>query len=387
MLITPMPGSSREALRSALINVHETIVNLRGGGGPDALSRALAYLDWCHEAQRRLRNQVRPAELDYLVPPKSYEVVLSAAGSFGFGPSGERLINGLVSTQLDERVSVLQAALDDLTEQVKRFERHAELLVLDTNVYMEHPEKIEAWDLAGDLYLGFEDVHIIVPLVVVDELDKGKRQGTEKGYRAGYSVAYIDRITNEQGGVIRPKDFSVEEKARGTVTVEVLLDPPGHVRLPINDDEIVDRAVAVQALAGRPVRLVTYDTKMAMRGRHVGLRVHRLEQPEKEKEEEKQPRRRRGREAKGGDRDAEVEQIRDPAVRAARAGELINVRQQSIGHLSRIRREAMEEMVADGLNHSQIADQTGLARQRVGQLLAAPPADKTLAAEGQPAPE
>ncbi|PWR07363.1 hypothetical protein DKT69_34940 [Micromonospora sicca] len=382
MLITPLPGSSREALRSVLTQVHETVANLRSGGPPDALSRALAYLDWCHEAQRQLRHQVRPAELDYLVPLKSYEVVLSAAGSFGDQRVGARLIHGLVSTQLDERVSVLQAALDDLAEQVKRFERPGELLVLDTNVYMEHPEKIEAWDLAGDLYLGFEDVRIIVPLVVVDELDKGKRQGAERGYRAGYSVAYIDRITLEQGGVIRAQDFSVEEKARGMVTVEVLLDPPGHVRLPSNDDEIVDRAVAVP---GRPVRLVTYDTKMAMRGRHVGLRVHRLEQPEQE--EGKQPRRRRGREAKGGDRDAEVEQIRDPAERAVRAGELINVRQQSIGYLSRIRREAMDEMVADGLNHSQIADRTGLTRQRVGQLLAAPPADPTPAPEDQLAPE
>jgi hypothetical protein len=28
------------------------------------------------------------------------------------------------------------------------------------------------------------------------------------------------------------------------MTVEVLLDPPGHARLPINDDEIIDRALA-----------------------------------------------------------------------------------------------------------------------------------------------
>ncbi|MFF4880237.1 PIN domain-containing protein [Micromonospora sp. NPDC000668] len=383
MLITPLPGSSREVLRSALTNVHETVANLRSGGPPDALSRALAYLDWCHEAQRRLRNQVRPAELDYLVPPKSYEVVLSAAGSFGDQRAGDRLINGLVSTQMDERVSVLQAALDDLAEQVKRFERPGELLVLDTNVYMEHPEKIEAWDLASDLYLGFEDVRIIVPLVVVDELDKGKRQGAVRGYRAGYSVAYLDRITREQGGVIRAKDFSVEEKARGTVTIEVFLDPPGHVRLPDNDDEIVDRAIAVQALAGRPARLVTYDTGMAMRGRRVGLRVHRLEQPEKEEDGKQQPRRRRERESKGGARDAEVEGIRDSAERAVRAGELINVRHQSIGYLSRIRREAMDEMVAAGLNHSQIADRTGLTRQRVGQLLAAPPAEPILVPEDE----
>ncbi|OWV04716.1 hypothetical protein B5D80_19690 [Micromonospora wenchangensis] len=294
VLITPLPGGDREVLRSALADVHQQITNLQGNGPREALERALAYLDWCHEAQRRLRNQVRPAELEYLVPLKAYDVVLAAAGAFVTRPVGDRLINGLVSTQLDERVSVLKAALDDLAGQVKRFDRRGELLVLDTNIYMEHPEKIEDWDIAGDLYLGFEDVHIIVPLVVVDELDKGKRQHGERGYRAGYSVAYIDRITREEGGVIRGKDFSVEEKARGTLSVEVLLDPPGHVRLPDNDNEIVDRTVDVQALAGRPVRLVTYDTGMAMRGRYAGLKVHHLEQPKKEPPKQTRQRQRGG---------------------------------------------------------------------------------------------
>ncbi|MEU7802515.1 hypothetical protein AB0B10_24970 [Micromonospora arborensis] len=168
------------------------------------------------------------------------------------------------------------------------------------------------------------------------------------------------------------------------MSVEVLLDPPGHVRLASNDDEIVDRVVAVQALAGRPVRLVTYDTKMAMRARHVGLRVHRLEQPEGE---EKQPQQRRGRDAKGGDRFAEVKRIRDPAVRAVRVGELINARQDSIGYLSGIRREALEDLVGDGLNRSQIADRTGLTRQQVGQFLAEPSADATPPAEDLAASE
>ncbi|MBQ0905896.1 hypothetical protein [Micromonospora sp. U21] len=78
-----------------------------------------------------------------------------------------------------------------------------------------------------------------------------------------------------------------------------------------------------------------------------------------------------------------MEGIRDSAERAVRAGELINVRHQSIGYLSRIRREAMDEMVAAGLNHSQIADRTGLTRQRVGQLLAAPPAEPILVPEDE----
>ncbi|GAA2705233.1 hypothetical protein ACFY2R_26535 [Micromonospora olivasterospora] len=59
--------------------------------------------------------------------------------------------------------------------------------------------------------------------------------------------------------------------------MDVVFDPPGHTRLSITDDEIVDRAAALQTLAGRRVRLLTYDTGMAMRGRNAGLTVHKLQ--------------------------------------------------------------------------------------------------------------
>ena len=74
--------------------------------------------------------------------------------------------------------------------------------------------------------------------------------------------------------MIRPKELAVEEEARGMVSVEVLLDPPP---LPA--------------------------AKQRRRDRRLGLRVHRLEQPAREK----QPQQRRGRDAKGGDRDDEVQ--------------------------------------------------------------------------------
>jgi hypothetical protein len=64
----------------------------------------------------------------------------------------------------------------------------------------------------------------------------------------------------------------------GAVSMELLYDPPGHERLPINDDEIIDRAVAVQVLAGRPVTLLTYDTGMSTRGRNAGLKTIRLQE-------------------------------------------------------------------------------------------------------------
>jgi PIN domain len=52
-----------------------------------------------------------------------------------------------------------------------------------------------------------------------------------------------------------------------------------HIRLPINDDEIIDRALAVQPLADRPVTLLTYDTGQSTRARAAELPVIKLAKP------------------------------------------------------------------------------------------------------------
>ncbi|MFI1377214.1 hypothetical protein ACH4UY_35085 [Streptomyces longwoodensis] len=57
---------------------------------------------------------------------------------------------------------------------------------------------------------------------------------------------------------------------RGEISVEIVLDQPGHVRLPIADDEIVDRAVTFPVLAGRPVRLLTCDISQHTRAARPG---------------------------------------------------------------------------------------------------------------------
>jgi hypothetical protein len=69
-------------------------------------------------------------------------------------------------------------------------------------------------------------------------------------------------------------DFS-----RGGVVLDLVFDPPGHVRLPINDDEIIDRALGAQALAGTAVPLLTFDTSQAARARNAGLQVIKLTVP------------------------------------------------------------------------------------------------------------
>ena len=61
--------------------------------------------------------------------------------------------------------------------------------------------------------------------------------------------------------------------------MDILFDPPRHERLPIADDEIIDRALAAQGLPAHPVTLLTFDTSQAARARHAGLAVNKLTKP------------------------------------------------------------------------------------------------------------
>ena len=150
-------------------------------------------------------------------------------------------------------------------------------VVLDTSVYINHPEKFEEMDFARMIGVCEEPIHILVPIVIVDELDGLKHNGRDKArWRAGYTLAILDRVLQNPTAQarLRDQDFSTPRSGgipRGEITIELVFDQPGHVRLPINDDEIIDRVVAIQPLAGRDITVVTFDTGFSMRARQAGL--------------------------------------------------------------------------------------------------------------------
>lgn len=71
----------------------------------------------------------------------------------------------------------------------------------------------------------------------------------------------------------------------------------------------------------------------------------------------------------------ELEQLMaaDPLTRAKRASELVAVHQEAIAELSRIRREALLELVSQGHTHAQLGTELGMTRARIGQLLSSGP--------------
>lgn len=290
MLITPRPGVSLDNLIENLQRIHSDAFNLRAGGGAQtAHKRLLAYLEWASGAARMLRYQISEADLAALVLNKRYELLLSSSGGLASTEREvQRVVNDLVSLEMDQRVTDLDEAIKTLQSERQRWSRAGDLVLPDSNFYIHHPQKLEVADFAQAAGLPGTRAHVLVPMVIIDELDGLKRQNKQPArWRAGYTVAVLDRVFQNVGrgitvGQLRGDNITVtpqgEVMGLGEVTMGLLLDPPGHVRLPINDDEIVDRAVAVQTLADRDVTLLTYDTGMSTRARNAGLRVVKLQE-------------------------------------------------------------------------------------------------------------
>lgn len=282
MLITPRPGVSREHLLSDLREITNEIQSLYGGDS--AHKRLLAYLEWVSRAVEKLGNQISSADLERLVLTKRYEQLLMGVRAMD-SPQMEvqRVVNGLVSLEVRQRQDAFKTATDALGEQIKQWSQPGVFVVPDTTFYVRH-DKLEEADFAPLVKVWEAPIHVLVPIVIVDELDNLK-QSKDKHlrWRAGYTLAVFDRVfASTTRAQLRAEDFSALGAGgipRGRVTIELLFDPPGHVRLPINDDEIVDRAVAVQNVAGRAVTLLTYDTGQSMRARTAGLQEIKLTPP------------------------------------------------------------------------------------------------------------
>jgi len=282
MLIRPLPGTNRKNLRDTLRDLRYKVSNLRGGrAGRPTMDVLSAYLQWVNETARMLHNQVSASDIDRLVLTKRYELLLAATGRLEPGRA-DAAINALLSTELDERTAAFEEACEALERQTERWSGPEVFVVLDTSVFLEYPEKLEELDLAPIVGVRGEPIRLLVPIVVIDELDGLKQHRDNKvRWRAGYTLAVLDRVLPRPTAVarLREADFSALSSGgipRGEISVEVLFDPPGHVRLPINDDEIIDRALAVVPLAARGVTLVTYDTGQCMRARAAGLHAKKL---------------------------------------------------------------------------------------------------------------
>lgn len=233
-----------------------------------------AYCQWANNTIRQLQNMIRPADLEAHVLTQRYWHLLVLASA-----EGTPVFTELLNMEVEERKQDFEETITDLKEAIRYWSRSGSLVMPDSSMFINHASKLADWDLPNDLDMKVDDVHILVPIIVVDELDRLKESGNQwTRWRAAHSLGVLDESLGSgmKWGILSPGDALV---LRGDVTIEIVLDPPDHLRLSIPDDEIIDRGLAIQGRAARPVTLLTYDTGQATRARRAGLQVRKLSRP------------------------------------------------------------------------------------------------------------
>jgi len=139
--------------------------------------------------------------------------------------------------------------------------------VLDTNVLLHDPSALTR----------FEDNHVVVPIEVVEEIDRFKRDPSEKGRNARLVSRLLDEL-REKGNLA--DGVTIDAASGGTLKVvfcrsETLAQLPPELRAGNGDNNIL--AVALeqrleQVMGTRPpVVLVTKDTNLRIKADAVGL--------------------------------------------------------------------------------------------------------------------
>jgi hypothetical protein len=250
--------------------------NLMGSGSPTLPD----YARWANEHIANLGPAIKPNDLNALITTQRYWTLM---GLMGFSSTPISLLVGL---ELTTRAVALEVAYQELEiEMLKSVNLDA--AVLDTNVLMVLGDQLETYDWHKELDVRTHAPLVIwIPLAVIDELDrkkldrnimKLKGKSVARRTLARVALREIDRMfPDPRRGYIVERDM---DPVPQRFELRILMEEPGHIRLPSVDAEVVDQAMNLSALGGR-VQVVTYDTGMRLKARAAELAARQLPEPE-----------------------------------------------------------------------------------------------------------
>lgn len=273
MYVRPLPGVTADRLLEALRQAANRLTTARGSS-TNAYDTYNRYITWSNQEVGVLSSCVSPASLDALVTTSRYWMLQSLDPSTK-GPA----LASVVQLEIEQRLRAFEAAHTLIEAEVARFAGVGRVIVPDTNIYLHAPLRFDQlpWEQFADE--AEPNIQLVVPLIVVDELDRAKRR-TDKVSpdskehvrdRARTTLRKLESLIDDPGrpGIVR----HATPTGGPSVSVQLRMEAPGHVRLADADNEIVDQTRAVLDLSGRPTSIVTGDTGMRLRARAAGLDV------------------------------------------------------------------------------------------------------------------
>lgn len=262
-----LPHARVDAVLDALTCLSDRLSNVGTGDKWDVLT---GYLRWANDAAYQLGTLVSAEDIAHLVLTRRHWSVQ------GIAPPANDALMSLLQLEISERSRAFAAAQEELQRAVDSWGQHpGHLVVADTNIYLHHTDVFTDMDWRALVEIRERDwIQLVLPLLVVDELDRAKHGNART--KARVTLRAIDALFPDAEWAVPLQDSG----GHNLVRAHLFLDDPGHVRLPHADSELVDRCCALAAVAGREVTIVTFDTGMAIRARSANLAVKKLPNPE-----------------------------------------------------------------------------------------------------------
>lgn len=229
------------------------------GGGIEVGQLRNSYLEWVEVVERVLRNYFdSPWVWDRLHSARWAEIINLKAET----PRPYPLINGEAEAQTQHLIAIV-GRLEALYVPFE-LPSGCVAVVPDTNVFLHYRFFNEIdWPHLAEA----EEVRLVVPLLVIGELDKQKVANRVKSRRrrAGKVLSVMRELRKN----LPPQ--SPAQVRRG-VGLQVLMEPVRHVRHPNDDEEILDRTSDLASLVEGRLLIATGDHSMELRAVHRGLK-------------------------------------------------------------------------------------------------------------------
>jgi rRNA-processing protein FCF1 len=253
MMMRRKAGPSLSDAIVVLEKVELDLLNLRGAG----TTSNIAYLQFETLAEHSLAQAFVRSDVEQLFhTPRFFELVrLTTPGE---------IMNRLVVAEIGARLEDVSEAVVGLKNRRARLTYSRDHILLpDTNIFL-HCKPFDELDWR-ELAYG-EIPHIVVPIVVIEELDRLKRGPATIRQAARDSLKRFHSLGLERSQTAKLK----------TATIEILEDEIAHERASTADLEILETCSEIQTVSSKSVGIVTSDLSMIVRARASRLTTHEV---------------------------------------------------------------------------------------------------------------
>jgi hypothetical protein len=228
MSVWPARGVPGAALRDALSVAHNGAGNIFSAG-TDPSTVINSYLKWCVDAAQALRVPMRREDLRHLVLNDTYWAVQA-------NPTPSQHLVALVHSEVAARKHELGTALSQLSQELRVWSAetpasNTAFVIPDTNVLLEHPtrfDELEWHHLLDGTVKRMNNLRLVIPLLVFDELDNAKSDRVRSRARQTLKVLY-DFFRDD---VAVKRRMQPETGQHQAVDVQILMDPDHHTARP-----------------------------------------------------------------------------------------------------------------------------------------------------------